>query len=369
MRNKQKEKVKIIFTSIHYRMISICLCVFFFIVVMVAALGVELYENQESYIGMYEEQQAMFVEQLGTVFTNMYACEKTDDDVIRYLSKNVKASGSRFFVLSKNQEVLFAKNDITTKTLGTNKDKNKFFERIKKQDVTIQKFLFEVENDSYEIAVISDIYSIKTDGNLIKHMYYILLAVAIMSLVLISLLMTLIGSWNRTQRKLEGTRKELDIRNEKMEQISQETGIIGSEKTDMQGSLGETGIIQSEKTEFYNVYTIRMLLQKSEDVHLKPLQMIFLTMKMEDRYFGKDEIFGVMSKIQKTLSKVEVMGEIRKGKFVILAYKTTAEEAKKRLKDIQNICEKIEKEKGITIQCELSEEDGKTAIERFETMK
>lgn len=369
MRNKQKEKVKIIFTSIHYRMISICLCVFFFIVVMVAALGVELYENQESYIRMYKEQQSMFVEQLGTVFTNMYACEKTDADVIEYLSKNVKASGSRFFVLSKNQDVLFAKNDITTKTLGTLKDKIKFFERIEKQDVTIQKFLFEIENDSYEIAVISDIYSIKTDGNLIKHMYYILLAVAIMSLVLISLLMTLIGSWNRTQRKLEGTRKELDVRNEKMEQISQETGIIGSEKTDMHGSLGETGIIQSEKTEFYNVYTIQMLLQKSEDAHLKPLQMIFLTMQMEDRYFGKDEIFGVMRKIQKMLSKVEVMGEIRKGKFVILAYKTTVEEAKARLKDIQNICKKIEEEKGITIQCELSEEDGTTAIERFEKRK
>lgn len=369
MKNKQKEKVKIIFTSIHYRMISICLCVFFFIVVMVAALGIELYENQENYISMYKEQQTMFVEQLGSVFTNMYACEKTDNDVIQYLSKNVKASGSRFFVLSKNQEILFAKNDITTKTLGTLKDKLKFYERMEKQNVTIQKFQFMIEKDTYEIAVISDIYSIKADGNLIKHSYFILLAVAIMSLVLISLLMTLIGSWNRTQRKLEGTRKELDIRNEKMEQISQETGILGSEKTDIQGNLGETGIIQSAKTEFYNVYTIQMLLQKSEDSHLKPLQMILLTMEMEDRYFGKDEIFGVMSKIQKTLSKVEVMGEIRKGKFVILAYKTTVEEARERLKDIQDICKNIKKEQGITIQCELLEDDETAAIERFEKIK
>lgn len=369
MKNKEKYKVKKIFTSIHYRMISICLAVFMFIVVMVAALGVELYENQESYIDMYKEQQTMFVDQLGTIFGQMYECGKKDDDVVDYLSKQVKASGNRFFVLTKNNDVLFAKNEITTKTLGNLKDKEKFFERIEKQDVTIQKVRFSVERDNYEIAVISDIYTIKTDGNLIKHMYYVLLAVAIMSLVLISLLMTLIGSWNKTQRKLEGTRKELDIRNEKMEMISQETGIIASEKTDMMGTAGETGIIQSEKTEFYNVYTLRMLLQKSEDVHLKPLQMIFLTMKMDDRYFGKDEIFGVMRKIQDSLLKVEVMGEVRKGKFVILAYKTTVEEAKVRLKAIENICRKIQEDKEIIIKCELAKEDELTAIERFEKMK
>lgn len=369
MKNKDKDKVKIIFTSIHYRMISICLCVFFFIVVMVAALGFELYENQENYIAMYEEQQGMYVEQLGTVFTEMYTCGKTDEEVVTYLSKSVKAAGSRFFVLSKNEEVLFAKNDVTTKTLGNLKDKDKFFERIEKQDVTIQKYLFSIEKDAYEIAVISDIYTIKTDGDLIKHMYYILLAVAIMSLVLISLLMTLIGSWNKTQRKLEGTRRELDIRNEKMEQISQEAGVLPSQKTDMMEEAGETGIIQSEQTEFYNVYTIRMLLQKSEDEHLKPLQMIFLTLKMDDRYFGKDEIFGIMRKIQDTLSKVEVMGEVRKGKFVILAYKTTLEEAKERLAAIEKICEKIKEDEGVIITCELSEEDDKTAIERFEKMK
>lgn len=365
-KDKEQGQIKKIFTSIHYRMFSISFSVFIFIMVVVAALAVELYENQENYIKMYEDQQQLFVNQLESSFLQMYQDGKTDADVIEYLTKKVEASGSRFFVYTKGNEVLFAKNDITTKCLGSLTEKSAFYQSIENQDITIQKAGFSVEGHFYEIAVISDIYTIKVDGDLTKHQYYILLAVAIMSLVLISLLVTLLGSWNRTQKKLEGTEKELDIRNEKIEMISQETGALIGDKTDMLAKEGETGIIQSRETEFYNIYTIRMLLEKSEDPQLVPLQMIFLNVVMENRYFTKDEIFGAMKEIQNSLEKVEVMGEVRKGQFVILAYRTLPEQAKIRLKSIENICKKIERENGIKIRCRLVEENPEKAVKRFE---
>ena len=365
-KHKEQGNIKKIFTSIHYRMFSISFSVFIFIMVVVAALAVELYENQENYIKMYQNQQQLFVNQLKISFSQMYQDGKTDTDVIEYLTKNVEASGSRFFVYTKGNEVLFAKNDITTKGLGSLSEKSAFYKSIENQDTTIQKAGFSVEGQFYEIAVISDIYTIKVDGSLIKHHYYILLAVGVMSLVLISLLVTLLGSWNRTQKKLEGTEKELDIRNEKMEIFSQETGAHVGDKTDMLAGEGETGIIQSQETEFYNIYTIRMLLEKSDDAQLKPLQMIFLNLVMENRYFTKDEIFGAMKQIQKNLNKVEVMGEIRKGQFVILAYRTSLEQAKKRMESIEDICKKIETQNGIKIRCRLVEESLEKAVKRFE---
>lgn len=368
-RDKKTGKIKKIYTSIHYRMISICLSVTVFILVVVAALAFELYENQENYISMYESQQQKFVEQMGQVFLFMYEEGKTEEEVVEYLSKEVEASGSRFFVYTKGNEVLFAKNEITTKCLGSLLEKNAFYKSINIQEITVQKTIFARGKDNYELAVVSDIYTIKANGELMKHQYYILLGVATMSLVLVSLLVTLVGSWDRTQRKLEGTRKELDIRNEKMEIISQETGTLTGDKADMLTKEEMTGVIKSRETEFYNIYTIRMLLQKSEDSQLKPLQIIFLNVVMENRYFTKGDIFGAMEIIQKTLTPVEVMGEVRKGEFVILAYRTTVEEAEKRMRTIEDICSEIEAKNKIRINCRLVEENKESAVKRFEEAK
>lgn len=151
-----------------------------------------------------------------------------------------------------------------------------------------------------------------------------------------------------------------------MEQISQETGTLTGDKTDLLTKEEVTGIIKSERAEFYNIYTIKMLLQKSEDKELQPLQMIFVNVVMGHRYYTKDQIFNAMEMIQHQLRPVEVMGEIRRGRFVILAYRTSAETARKRVRKLEEICKSIEKTEGFTITCQLVEDDGRKAIERFE---
>ena len=158
----------------------------------------------------------------------------------------------------------------------------------------------------------------------------------------------------------------MDIRNEKMEQISQETGTLTGDKTDLLTKEEVTGIIKSKRAEFYNIYTIKMLLQKSEDEELQPLQMILVNVVMGNRYYTKDQIFNAMERIQQQLRQVEVMGEIRRGRFIILAYRTPVEIARKRVRMMEDICKSIEETEGFTITCQLIEEDGRKAIERFE---
>lgn len=366
MKKQKKGRIKRIYTSLRYRMISISVTVMVFIAVMLAAMLVELHNNQEQYMSMYQKDQQQFIDQLANTLTYMMENGKTEQDVITYMGDEIEASGSRFFVLTKDDSVLFAKNDITTKCLGSLKDKKTFYKSMEQQDVIIQRAALLREFSNYELSVVSDVYSVKAEGNLNKHQYYILLVVAIMSLVLVSLLVTMLGYWNRTEKQLEGTEKELDLRNEKMEQISQETGTLTGDKTDLLTKEEVTGIIKSKKAEFYNIYTIKMLLQKSEDADLKPLQILFVNVVMGNRYFTKDQIFNAMERIQDQLRPVEVMGEIRRGRFVILAYRTPYETAKKREKEISALCKQIEKEEGFAIRCQLVEEDERKAIERFE---
>ena len=168
-----------------------------FIAVMLAAMLVELHNNQEQYMSMYQKDQQQFIDQLANTLTYMMENGKTEQDIITYMGDEIEASGSRFFVLTKDDSVLFAKNDITTKCLGSLKDKQTFYKSIEQQDVIIQRVALLREFQNYEISVVSDVYSVKAEGNLNKHQYYILLVVAIMSLVLVSLLVTMLGYWNR----------------------------------------------------------------------------------------------------------------------------------------------------------------------------
>lgn len=366
MKNKKKGRIKRMYTSIRYRMISISISVVLFIAVMLAAILIELSNNQEQYMTMYREGQQQVVSQLADTLRYMAEGGTDDTGLVTYLSENVAASGSRFFVLVKGSDVLFAKNDITTKCLGSLNTKDALYDSLQTQSVSVLSATFEHEGQTYEIAEFYDVDTVKSEADLNKHQYYILLAVAIMGMVLVSLLVTMLGSWNRTEKQLKGAEKELDIRNEKMEQISQETGTLTGDKTDLLTKEEVTGIIKSKRAEFYNIYTIKMLLQKSEDEELKPLQMILVNVVMGNQYYTKDQIFNAMERIQHHLRPVEVMGEIRRGRFVILAYRTPVETARKRIREIEAICKEIEENEGFSITCQLIAEDDRKAIERFE---
>lgn len=366
MKNKKKNRIKRMYTSIRYRMISISISVVVFIAVMLVAILIELSNNQEQYTTMYRDSQQQVVTQLADTLHYMKESGAADEELVTYLSENVEASGSRFFVLTKAEDVLFAKNDITTKCLGSLSRKDALYKSLRTQAVSELSSTFDQDGSTYEITEFCDMDTVKIEGNLNKHQYYILLTTAIMGLVLVSLLVTMLGYWNRTEKQLKGAEKELDIRNEKMEQISQETGTLTGDKTDLLTKEEVTGIIKSKRAEFYNIYTIKMLLQKSEDEELQPLQMILVNVVMGNRYYTKDQIFNAMERIQQQLRPVEVMGEIRRGRFIILAYRTPVEIARKRVRMMEDICKSIEETEGFTITCQLVEEDGRKAIERFE---
>lgn len=108
-KDKGQGRIKKMFTSIHYRMFSISFSVFIFIMVVMAALAVELYENQENYIKLYQDQQQLFVNQLEITFSQMYQDGKTDTDVIEYLTEKVEASGSRFLYIQREMKYCLLK--------------------------------------------------------------------------------------------------------------------------------------------------------------------------------------------------------------------------------------------------------------------
>ena len=69
MKKQKKGRIKRIYTSLRYRMISISVTVMVFIAVMLAAMLVELHNNQEQYMSMYQKDQQQFIDQLANTLT------------------------------------------------------------------------------------------------------------------------------------------------------------------------------------------------------------------------------------------------------------------------------------------------------------
>ena len=148
MKNKKKGRIKRMYTSIRYRMISISISVVVFIAVMLAAILIELSNNQEQYMVMYREGQQQVLSQLADTLRYMAEGGTDDTGLVTYLSENVAASGSRFFVLVKGSDVLFAKNDITTRCLGSLNTKEALYDSLQTQSVSVLSATFEQEGQT-----------------------------------------------------------------------------------------------------------------------------------------------------------------------------------------------------------------------------
>ena len=88
-----------------------------------------------------------------------------------------------------------------------------------------------VGQEECTISVVSDTDSILERTFTIKHGYYIVIATGLVSVVLLGLLIALLESWNKAEKNLKGTKKELDKRNRKLEKVTSNAGNMGFEMT------------------------------------------------------------------------------------------------------------------------------------------
>ena len=77
----------------------------------------------------------------------------------------------------------------------------------------------------------------------------------------------------------------------------------------------------------YDAELIRLFLKKSDDPALLPMQLLFANIVMESRYYARQEIFDTLGQLKQFLGRTHVVGEMKKGCFIVLMYQTSPEEA------------------------------------------
>lgn len=327
---KSIKKKKVLFT--------LGIAVFMALVTLAAVMEMSNYEYDV--LDRYDDDQNRMARQLGDTLSLMYSDGRNDQEIIEYMD-SLESSGSRFYVLTKENEVIFARDIVTTKGLGALKDKTRFYDRIEEQEVSIASAVFRGADSNMEIAVISDIYTVKADMGMIKHSYYVYMILALICLIMLAILEIMLGVWGSAEKKYINVQDMLERRNQDMEDLSEELMSDTSEGTETKSPVAadnnygfNTGIETVNGVSVFNVFTMRDLMVKSKKRGMENVHMMFFGVIFDQIHISRDQMFKCIQRFKEFLGDNEVLGRLRGGVFVVFSYKADREQVTIRYEEL-----------------------------------
>lgn len=327
---KSIKKKKVLFT--------LGIAVFMALVTLAAVMEMSNYEYDV--LDRYDDDQNRMARQLGDTLFLMYSDGRNDQEIIEYMD-SLESSGSRFYVLTKENEVIFARDIVTTKGLGALKDKSRFYDRIEEQEVSIASAVFRGADSNMEIAVISDIYTVKADMGMIKHSYYVYMILVLICLIMLAILEIMLGVWGSAEKKYINVQDMLERRNQDMEDLSEELMSDTSGKTETKSPVAadnnygfNTGIETVNGVSVFNVFTMRDLMVKSKKRGMENVHMMFFGVIFDQIHISRDQMFKCIQRFKEFIGDNEVLGRLRGGVFVVFSYKADREQVTIRYEEL-----------------------------------
>lgn len=326
--------------SIKKKKVLFTLGIAVFMALVTLAAVVEMSNYEYDVLDRYDDDQNRMARQLGDTLFLMYSDGRNDQEIIEYMD-SLESSGSRFYVLTKENEVIFARDIVTTKGLGALKDKSRFYDRIEEQEVSIASAVFRGADSNMEIAVISDIYTVKADMGMIKHSYYVYMILALICLMMLAILEIMLGVWGSAEKKYINVQDMLERRNQDMEDLSEELMSDTSEETETNSPVAadnnygfNTGIETVNGVSVFNVFTMRDLMVKSKKRGMENVHMMFFGVIFDQIHISRDQMFKCIQRFKEFIGDNEVLGRLRGGVFVVFSYKADREQVTIRYEEL-----------------------------------
>lgn len=326
--------------SIKKKKVLFTLGIAVFMALVTLAAVVEMSNYEYDVLARYDDDQNRIAGQLGDTLSLMYSDGRNDQEIIEYMD-SLESSGSRFYVLTKGNEVIFARDIVTTEGLGALKDKTRFYDRIEEQEVSIASAVFKGADSNMEIAVISDVYTVKADMGMIKHSYYVYMILALICLIMLAILEIMLGVWGSAEKKYINAQDMLERRNQDMEDLSEELMSDTSEEIEIKSPVTadnnygfNTGIETVNGVSVFNVFTMRDLMVKSKKRGMENVHMMFFGVIFDQIHISRDQMFKCIQRFKEFLVDNEVLGRLRGGVFVVFSYKADREQVTIRYEEL-----------------------------------
>lgn len=335
-----------LFTNREKRMPAVLIMCFLVAGAGAVFIGNELVQNQAYYIREYENRQQEETELLGAALEG-----RSREEMTGFIREKFPVSGSRWAFLYNEENVIFAQNDTTTKNLNSLSETESFLSYLESQEgiLTISAPVLSDEGESLWVGMITDRDYALSAAKITKHEIYMILSVSLLVLIFAGGLIFVTGLLNARDFSLAQVNGELTKRNEQFteyeEEVRQEEAVMNAQ---MQQESHERNALGC-----YDMDVVRMLLQKSSDTALFPITFLFARVVMEERYYGRDEIFSMMNFIKVRLKSTQIMAEMSKGRFVAILYKTGLQEAEKQKKGILDEWEASSQSRNLKMELKL----------------
>lgn len=296
------------------RIKAILVPVVIFMISSLVFVGAELWQNSDYYLKNMEEQQQKYNNIIAASLEELYQDGATDEDYAEYIRTMVEQSGNSWFYLSKDENMIFVRDDITTESLGRYKDYRSFMNSY--SDTSIVRTSARFGNDRYEVGTVSAKDYLLNQGKVIKHIIYIGIAALLCTITYLALIIVLATKWNDADSNNKVLKAEIIEEKLKVEallvQLEQDADSVEKNK---------------RRYTMYNRNMAETLLEKSDDKALYPIAIIMVKVLLANKMYTRRQLYNMMQVIWDKLNANQIVAEIRKGEFAVLMYHTTEEEA------------------------------------------
>lgn len=320
------------------RVAPVFIGVLVFIVLVLVAIYTEINQYKTRVINMYNNNQSQIVTNIGNVVAEKQSQGADYAEIVSVFNKMVPASGSRFIVYERNDEILFAKTTMATDKLKTLKGSSEYWKVINETKVEIVSYSWDYQGAVYSVYIVTDTASIFNNYGFNQHGYYILFIAVVMCLVLFILIIVYVSMLDSTTASLHDTRTEMESRNKNYESYIESGSLAARNQVIINESEFEKSYSRLNK--FYDVSILRNLLSKSNEEDLKPIKIVLISFGMSERYYSAEEILNFASCITDKIRSKEAFFEIRKGLFALIVFKTNDAEVNMRANSIKSELER-----------------------------
>ena len=174
---------------------------------------------EEEYVEQYLEQQKQYMAQLNLHLQYMLEQGADQQMLVSYMAKNVPVSGSYYAWLTRDETVIFAKNETVTASLGPAEAWPVFQETVSGDETCSVSAGFSYNGTDYRTGMVIDRSYILAHKSLQRFEMYGAVSLSVLGLVMFSVLIVYIQGFWREKKKNISMAQELQSKNSDLEDI------------------------------------------------------------------------------------------------------------------------------------------------------
>jgi hypothetical protein len=249
-------------------------------------------------------------------------------DAITTVISEVETSGSRYWFIAENEDILFVR-DKNTSDLFEFISLSSFIKDSREDDMSISLSSFMLGNNQYTIGLCTRDTYIREVGRVSYHNIYIIMPLILITAMIIVILVFSIFSISRKNDRIKELEEEAIERNKTIEKLT-----IGIKELRLNDAMRDNSVeYVRQETIIYKREVLMSLLDKIKKENIVPLTIIVSELTIPDISHNEENYYGIMKSVSTLIEKEHVIAEIEPGIFAILLFQTTSKNSNE-IKDI-----------------------------------